>query len=110
MKTLDEKAVAFEEENGRRIYVQSMGNLPDTNLCRESFKAGYIAAHEFTLVEEELPPHAEQLLLKVGNKSTPILGYYLRHKYREDAFYSITKSDISCILSNVVSWRLVEIS
>lgn len=59
---------------------------------------------KFTTIEEKTPEYSEKLLLKCSD-GTFWIGYYLRHKNRQDAFYSYIEPDIECAIYDVIEWR-----
>lgn len=71
------------------------------------FNKGVAFAQRWIPLEEEKPEYAEPILIKFEN-GTYEVGYYLRHKYREDSFYNYESNDIEFKIDTVTHWRPIE--
>ena len=72
------------------------------------FKNGVQFAQRWIPVEEEKPEYMEELLLKFVN-GTHEVGYFLRKKGHEDAFYSYIQPNIEFRLEAVTHWRPIDL-
>ena len=101
MKTIEQASL----ENTKRHYIMAFSEALHIDADMD-FKAGVKFAEEWIKVEDELPDECVPVLIRDEfDPEHPTVGYYMSHRYREDAFYSMMESDIEFLVTGIVEWR-----